>query len=80
MINNSLPLCRDYWTRTSDLAPPRRVRYQLRQIPIIFKSAAKIVTSRHICKFMFPFFVLKCLIYMDSCRYRIKAFAFTHFF
>ena len=23
-------LCRDYWTRTSDLAPPRRVRYQLR--------------------------------------------------
>ena len=22
--------CRDYWTRTSDLAPPRRVRYQLR--------------------------------------------------
>ena len=21
---------RDYWTRTSDLAPPRRVRYQLR--------------------------------------------------
>ena len=27
-------LCRDYWTRTSDLAPPRRVRYQLRQIPI----------------------------------------------
>ena len=24
---------RDYWTRTSDLAPPRRVRYQLRQIP-----------------------------------------------
>ncbi len=26
-------VCRDYWTRTSDLAPPRRVRYQLRQIP-----------------------------------------------
>ena len=26
-------LSRDYWTRTSDLAPPRRVRYQLRQIP-----------------------------------------------
>ena len=25
--------CRDYWTRTSDLAPPRRVRYQLRYIP-----------------------------------------------
>ena len=23
-------ICRDYWTRTSDLAPPRRVRYQLR--------------------------------------------------
>ena len=23
-------LSRDYWTRTSDLAPPRRVRYQLR--------------------------------------------------
>ena len=44
------------------------------------KSAAKIVTSWHICKFMFPFFVLKCLIYMDSCRYRLKAFAFTHFF
>ena len=21
---------RDYWTRTSDLAPPRRARYQLR--------------------------------------------------
>ena len=29
-------LCRDYWTRTSDLAPPRRVRYQLRQIPIAY--------------------------------------------
>ena len=28
-----LKICRDYWTRTSDLAPPRRVRYQLRQIP-----------------------------------------------
>ena len=25
-----LRFCRDYWTRTSDLAPPRRVRYQLR--------------------------------------------------
>ena len=25
-----LCICRDYWTRTSDLAPPRRVRYQLR--------------------------------------------------
>ena len=25
-----LILSRDYWTRTSDLAPPRRVRYQLR--------------------------------------------------
>ena len=29
-------LSRDYWTRTSDLAPPRRVRYQLRQIPIAY--------------------------------------------
>ena len=30
--NQALPICicRDYWTRTSDLAPPRRVRYQLR--------------------------------------------------
>ena len=27
---NSFVLGRDYWTRTSDLAPPRRVRYQLR--------------------------------------------------
>ncbi len=26
----SLSFGRDYWTRTSDLAPPRRVRYQLR--------------------------------------------------
>ena len=25
-----LSFSRDYWTRTSDLAPPRRVRYQLR--------------------------------------------------
>ena len=31
-LNQALPICicRDYWTRTSDLAPPRRVRYQLR--------------------------------------------------
>lgn len=41
MINSSLLLCRDYWTRTSDLAPPRRVRYQLRQIPIIFQKCCK---------------------------------------
>lgn len=25
-----LSACRDYWTRTSDLTPPRRVRYLLR--------------------------------------------------
>ena len=36
VITSSLTLCRDYWTRTSDLAPPRRVRYQLRQIPIAY--------------------------------------------
>lgn len=28
--------CRDDQTRTGDLAPPRRVRYQLRQIPIAY--------------------------------------------
>ena len=38
--------CRDYWTRTSDLAPPRRVRYQLRQIPKPFGfCAAKVGES-----------------------------------
>lgn len=26
--------CRNDWVRTSDLTPPRRVRYQLRYIPI----------------------------------------------
>ncbi len=26
--------CRNDWIRTSDLTPPRRVRYQLRYIPI----------------------------------------------
>ena len=30
MSNLAIILGRDYWTRTSDLAPPRRVRYQLR--------------------------------------------------
>ena len=29
-LDDWLLFSRDYWTRTSDLAPPRRVRYQLR--------------------------------------------------
>ena len=33
--------CRDDQTRTGDLAPPRRVRYQLRYIPIILKKECK---------------------------------------
>ena len=32
-------LSRDDKTRTCDLAPPRRVRYQLRYIPILFCDA-----------------------------------------
>jgi hypothetical protein len=34
IANPLLSISRDYKTRTCDLAPPRRVRYQLRQIPI----------------------------------------------
>lgn len=33
--------CRDDQTRTGDLAPPRRVRYQLRYIPILIKKGVQ---------------------------------------
>ncbi len=33
--------CRDDQTRTGDLAPPRRVRYQLRYIPILLKKGVQ---------------------------------------
>ena len=34
-VRNHFSKCRDDQTRTGDLAPPRRVRYQLRYIPIL---------------------------------------------
>ena len=35
LFRNHFSKCRDDQTRTGDLAPPRRVRYQLRYIPIL---------------------------------------------
>ena len=54
--------CRDDQTRTGDLAPPRRVRYQLRYIPILLeKGSAKVGKLQDIAKYI-PWFSIKKVI------------------
>ena len=62
---------RDYWTRTSDLAPPRRVRYQLRQIPNI--AGAKVRTIFQLCKLFAYYFAKKNI--LSKINISIKAFS-----
>lgn len=54
-------VCRDDQTRTGDLAPPRRVRYQLRYIPILLKRSAKVGKLQDIAKYI-PWFSIKKVI------------------